>query len=167
MEELLKTEIIIRDKLFDLFLAKANSFWNKWAKKTAQPKERIGDFFLQYGPVLIKEYLTTNFPFAANRIFINVQKGGTEFDIIFFFIYRFNKSELEAMKEIAEKDTETLSSPLIATRIFAEALLSFNTIISETVGYKYVMMLNEVKFLRKKGYENEIVYMELHARPHD
>lgn len=167
IDYLFQNEIVIKDKLHDIYLAKYNKFWGHWARNYNIPKKHVADFFQRYGANLLKEYLIHNFPFNEQRMHLNVKQGGTSFDIVIIFIYRFARPELDAMKDIALKNLAELSISLIATRIFAEALLTFNGIISESAGYKYAMMVDEVKFLQKKDQGGQMVYMELCARPHD
>ena len=104
---------------------------------------------------------------VKERIFFDVKKGGTGLDIVIFMVYKFTKDELEALNDIVSRNPKELSPALITTRVFAESILTFNIIISESAGCKYTMMLNEVKFLKKKGEDGQIIYMELCARPHE
>jgi len=162
-------QIMLNDTLHKLFVNRYNTLWNNWVKSSKEDKENVGLFFAQRGENLFLDFMTSNFPFEENRFILNIKTGGTKYDIVFIIVYRFKKPEIDFIEKIAEEiGKEGLDKKLILTRVFAECILSFSKIITESVGYKYEIMLEEERYLKQTGIKDkgdEVLYLELSARP--
>lgn len=161
-------EIMLNDTLHKLFVNRYNTLWNNWVK-SQEEKENVGLFFAQRGESLFLDFMTSNFPFEENRFILNIKTGGTKYDIVFIIVYRFKKPEIDFIEQITEEIcNECLDKKVILTRVFAECILSFSQIITESVGYKYEIMLEEERYLKQTGIKDqgdEVLYLELSARP--
>ncbi|MHA1785649.1 MAG: hypothetical protein ACTSVE_10650 [Candidatus Helarchaeota archaeon] len=156
-------EIILNDHIHHLYISRYNKMWKNWCK--SQNEENVASFFSQRGKNLFLDFMTSNFPFEKDRFILNIKEGGTIFDIVFIIVYKFKRDEINFIEHLTN---EIANKNFIITRVFAECILSFSKIISESVGYKYEIMLEEVRFLKKKGkldVGDELLYLELAARP--
>ena len=168
IKKIFNSEIMLNDRLHDLYISKYTKTWKNWLK-SKKDDENVAHFFAQRGESLFLDFMTSNFPFDENRFILNIKEGGTKYDIVFVIVYRFNENEINFIEELVQKiNKEGIDKNLILTRVFAECILSFSSIISKSVGYKYEIMLEEVRFLKQKkgsGIGDELLYLELSARP--
>ncbi|MHA1265073.1 MAG: hypothetical protein ACTSRS_07525 [Candidatus Helarchaeota archaeon] len=140
--------------------------WNGWVRQNS-PLD-VSKFFIQNGENLFRGWLREFSPFQTGneRLLIGVRGGGTPEDIIIHLFYKFSIEELEYMDCILEKHQITdLTRKSALTRLFLESFLSLKPIISKALGYKYALMLEEAKFLKKE--RGRILFLEIVARPED
>ncbi|NHI94120.1 MAG: hypothetical protein EAX96_16640 [Candidatus Lokiarchaeota archaeon] len=168
IKRIFNNEIVLNDHIHQLYIGRYNSIWKNWLKSQNE-EENIALFFTQRGESLFLDFMTSNFPFEENRFILNIKVGGTKFDIVFIIVYKFKENEIEFIENmVKEINKEGIDKNFILTRVFAECILSFSSIISESVGYKYEIMLEEVRFLKQKkdaSIGDELLYLELSARP--
>ena len=168
IKKIFNSEIMLNDRLHDLYINKYTNTWNNWLKSQKGDKN-IAHFFAQRGESLFLDFMTSNFPFDEKRFILNIKAGGTKYDIVFIIVYRFNEKEITFIEELVQTiNKEGIDKNLILIRVFAECILSFSSIISESVGYKYEIMVEEARFLKQKkesGINDELLYLELSARP--
>ncbi len=163
-------EIMLNDTLHRLFVNRYKSLWQNWVNsQSTENRENVGLFLANKGSSLFIDFMTSNFPYEDDRFILNIKEGGTKWDLVFIIVYRFKANEIEFIQSIIEQIGNTnLDKKIILTRVFAECVLSFSQIISESVGFKYEIMLEEERYLKQTGVKDtgdEMLYLELSARP--
>ena len=136
--------------------------WDDWAKEKGTVD--ISEFFLKRGEKLLRGWLSNFFPFYTSnkRLILGIKKGGTYEDFIIDVFYRFSQEELESVDLSLSNNRIDLTRRSALTRIILESLLAMRPIISKIVGYKYSLMIEESKFLKKAN--GRILFLEIVAR---
>ncbi len=138
--------------------------WDDWAKEKGT--EDIADFFIRKGDKLFRGWLQNFFPFYTGnkQLILGFKRGGTPEDIIIHVFYRFSQDELNSIDNSLSR-VGNMSPHTALSRVFLESFLAIRPIISKIVGYKYSLMVEESKFLKKA--KGRILFLELIARPHE
>jgi hypothetical protein len=139
--------------------------WDKWVREKGNALV-VSDFFVNYGDKLFREWLGLFFPFhtRGQRLILGFKGGGTYEDIVISMFYRFSLQELEIINKSFDKYKIREITPRAAlTRMFLESFLVIYPVISKIVGYKYSLMLEESKILKKD--QGRILHLEIVARP--
>ncbi len=139
--------------------------WDDWAKEKGI--EDISDFFLNRGEKLLRGWLQSFFPFYTGnqRLILVLKKGGTPEDFIITVFYRFTQEELDSVDISLSNNRISLTRQSALTRVFLESFLAMRPTISNIVGYKYSLMVEESRFLKKA--DGRILFLEIVARPHE
>lgn len=161
--KLIKNDYQIKYAKFNLFFQES---WKAWKAIRGPGKAHISDFFMRHGEIIIRKWLGDFLPFANSRqqLIAGVKKGGTPEDLVFHFFYRFDPRELEFIDlSISNNKIYEISRETALKRLFLESVLPLKTIISNALGYKYSLMIEESKVLTKA--QGKIVFLEITARP--
>ena len=139
--------------------------WDDWAKGNG--KVDVSEFFFKRGKKLLRGWLSNFFPFYTSnkRLIISIKKGGTYEDFVISVFYRFSPEELMSVDLSLMNNNIEMTRRSALTRIILEALLAMRPIISKVVGYKYSLMIEESKFLKKEN--GRILFLEIVARPQE
>lgn len=167
LREIYEKKLLVEDKLkymrFEIEFAEK---WESWVKKNGP--EEVSEFFLMHGENLIREWLQNFFPFftSSQRLIIGVKGGGTREDVLFHLFYKFTREELDSIdRSLAAHKITELSRGSAITRVFLESVLALSPIISRALGYKFSLMVEESKFLKKA--DGRILFLEIVARPQE
>ncbi|MHA1278841.1 MAG: hypothetical protein ACTSQI_09935 [Candidatus Helarchaeota archaeon] len=135
-------ELILRKESIKVFFQTIFSIYDEWTKSTLSTF--ISDFIHHEGLSIFSVWLAEVYPFEFDRIEIDCPKGPSHEDVLLNIAYRYNKVELDIIRNFIVQYGLNVDDETVAKLLFIEAIKSSSKILSEAIEDEYKIFTEEV-----------------------